>query len=60
MPDISMCKGGSCPKKQDCYRYRAIPTPQRQAYYATPPIAADGSCTHFLKLRVGDRLTESP
>jgi hypothetical protein len=32
MPDIAMCKGEDCPKKQTCYRYRAIPNPLRQAY----------------------------
>lgn len=60
MPDISMCKGGDCPKKQDCYRYRAVPTPQRQAYYTAPPNTVDGSCAHFLRLRTGDRLMELP
>jgi len=24
MPDISMCNGKNCPKKDKCYRYRAI------------------------------------
>jgi hypothetical protein len=57
MPDISMCKGGSCPRKQDCYRYRAIPTSQRQAYFARPPVQTDGSCGHFAELRIGDHLS---
>lgn len=24
MPNISMCKGGNCPRKDSCYRYTAI------------------------------------
>jgi hypothetical protein len=32
MPDINMCEGGACPKKMDCGRYRAEPTPDRQTY----------------------------
>lgn len=32
MPDISMCKNKTCPKHNDCYRYRAKPNPYRQAY----------------------------
>lgn len=58
MPDIAMCPGDGCPKKTDCYRYRAVPTPQSQAYFGTPPLAPDGSCPEFLKLRPRDRLTE--
>jgi len=25
MPDIAMCQHSSCPKSNDCYRFRAIP-----------------------------------
>jgi hypothetical protein len=58
MPDIAMCHGGSCSRKAECYRYRAIPTPQHQAYYEPPPVDANGGCAHFLVLRRGDQLTE--
>ncbi len=58
MPDIAMCKGGDCPRKAECYRFRAVPTPQRQSYFMTPPVRADGSCTHFMKLMKDDRLAD--
>ena len=37
MPDISMCAGGNCPKKQDCYRYTAKPSEYRQSYFSEVP-----------------------
>jgi hypothetical protein len=55
-----MCEGGSCPRRAQCYRHRAIPTPRRQAYFASPPLETDGSCEHFAELRIGDRLAEVP
>ena len=58
MPDIAMCKGDGCPRKADCYRYRAVPEPRRQAYFSPPPVRADGTCNDFLELRRGDRLTD--
>jgi hypothetical protein len=57
MPDISMCRGDGCPRKRECYRCRAVPS-QRQSYFVTPPVRADGSCGSFLELRRGDVLTE--
>lgn len=36
MPDITMCEGGSCPKKNECYLYRALPSPQMQSYMMPP------------------------
>ena len=58
MPDISMCLGDGCPKKLECYRHRAVPTPRSQSYYATPPVQPDGTCGQFLELRKGDVLTD--
>jgi hypothetical protein len=37
MPDISMCAGGNCPKKQDCYRFIAKPSQYMQTYFVHPP-----------------------
>ena len=54
MPDISMCIGGDCPRKNDCYRYRAIPN-SYQTYFVNPPFR-DGDCKYFNKLLPGDRL----
>lgn len=59
MPDITMCTGAGCPRKLDCYRHSAVPTPRRQAYFTKPPIKADGSCDHFNSLRKGDLLTDA-
>lgn len=33
MPDICMCKENNCPKRLECYRFMAIPTPYRQSYF---------------------------
>ena len=32
MPDIAMCSGQGCTKRQTCYRYTATPNGLRQAY----------------------------
>ena len=37
MPDISMCNGESCPKKETCYRFKAEPNPYRQSYFSDNP-----------------------
>lgn len=37
MPDISMCKGGECPLKENCYRYLATPSEYLQSYLSNPP-----------------------
>ena len=37
MPDISMCKGGSCPLRLNCYRYTAEAEPLGQSYFKDPP-----------------------
>lgn len=36
MPDISMCAGGNCPKKQDCYRHTAKAS-YLQSYFSEVP-----------------------
>jgi hypothetical protein len=56
MPDISMCKGGDCPKKQKCYRFRAVPSEHRQSYFAEVPFQPDGTCAYFAPLLSGDLL----
>jgi hypothetical protein len=37
MPDITMCPGGSCPMKENCYRFKAQPSEFRQAWFTNPP-----------------------
>lgn len=49
MPDISMCPGDDCPRKEDCYRYTATPSPYRQSYFAKPVYDKKdkAKCTYF-------------
>jgi len=52
MPDITMCpnsdEGPKCPRRNDCYRFRAIPGKFTQSYFATPPFDPEtGECEHF-------------
>lgn len=53
MPDITMCSGEGCPKKEQCYRFTARPD-QRQSYFAKPPINDRGECSYFLPDPVDD------
>lgn len=49
MSDITMCKGGGCPKKEHCFRYTARPTPHWQSYFVEPPYNPETqSCKYFL------------
>lgn len=59
MPDISMCQGLDhlknvmCPKRWDCHRFMATPTPGRQAYFQKAPfnIVKDKTeCEYFWKV----------
>ena len=36
-PDVTMCKGGKCPKKDKCYRYLARADIYWQSYFTKPP-----------------------
>ena len=38
MPDITMCPGNSCPKKDTCYRHTAKPS-MLQSYFTETPFA---------------------
>jgi len=49
MPDITMCRGGKCPKKETCYRYKAKPDPYRQAYFGDPP---EEDCKFYWKMKI--------
>jgi hypothetical protein len=37
MPDITMCKGGSCMLRLSCHRYTATAEPLGQSYFSEPP-----------------------
>ena len=56
MPDIAMCSGEGCSRKEACYRHRARPTPQRQSYFASPPLRPNGTCPYFAEIHPGDAL----
>lgn len=56
MPDITMCEGTSCPLRENCYRKRAVPTPNWQSYFASAPVDKEGNCTYFWKIDKYDRL----
>ena len=51
MPDISMCPGLDCPNKNDCYRFKALPSKYMQSYFAVPPhtlkVEEDGVTTKW-------------
>jgi hypothetical protein len=60
MPDISMCFGGMCPRKLDCYRHTAKPG-VLQIYFHEPPYEFDGAqeCDAFIDNRNREvRVTE--
>lgn len=54
-PDISMCSGQECPKKDTCFRYLAKPSEFRQSYFMGPPVKEDGTCNHYWKIEGGDK-----
>jgi hypothetical protein len=50
MPDISMCSNRTCPQRNECYRFRAVPNPYRQAYSDFKPDVS-GVCDHFSSIK---------
>lgn len=55
MSDFTMCSGELCPKKDTCYRYKAMPE-QTQCYFMYPPII-DDRCDFFIDV---DRKNKIP
>ena len=47
MPDITMCFGENCPKKESCYRFTAEAHPYRQSYFMVTPLEEDNTCNHY-------------
>lgn len=47
MPDISMCANDSCPSRNECYRFRAIPNEHRQSYQQYSPKEGEDRCDDF-------------
>jgi hypothetical protein len=57
MPDLAMCEGTGCPRKNECYRHMAIATPERQSYFTTPPVNVEtGECPEFWAIEPGRRI----
>jgi hypothetical protein len=56
MPDISMCGNMSCPSKEDCYRFKAVPNGNRQAYSEFKPKEGEDKCDAFWKIQKGHRI----
>jgi hypothetical protein len=63
MPDISMCMGKNCERKETCYRYKAYPSPHWQAYgdFDSGDVS---KCGYYWKVTnepvVPERITEDP
>ena len=53
MPDISMCLGGKCKLKENCYRFKAKPSEYRQSYLAKPPFK-DDRCDYYYPIKEKD------
>lgn len=51
MPDITMCRDKECPKREDCYRFKAKPD-MFQSYFRKTPRQETGWCSYFMKREV--------
>jgi hypothetical protein len=59
MPDISMCTGEGCPRKETCYRFTAEASEFRQSYFINAPIKEDNTCEYYWP-NENDRTKEVP
>lgn len=51
MPDLTMCKGGVCPIRKNCYRAIAKPS-ERQSYFMEIPYHDEsGECAYFIEAK---------
>lgn len=48
MEDITLCRGGSCPMKKNCHRYRKK-IPEGELYFPLPPEIA-GCCDKYMEI----------
>ena len=49
MPDITMCKGTGCPKKETCYRFTATPDKYWQSWFAGMPARKNEECPYYMQ-----------
>jgi hypothetical protein len=47
MPDIAMCSGEGCTRRDTCYRHTAKPSEHWQSWFSVPPLASDGTCPWY-------------
>lgn len=47
MPDITKCKGGHCPMKNDCYRYTSESSDRQAFFIITPYDKEKNWCEYF-------------
>lgn len=52
MPDISLCPGNDCPRKETCYRHTATPSKYMQSYFVDPPYEKDNKeeCKYYWRI----------
>lgn len=50
-----MCRGKDCPKREGCYRYRALPDVIMQAYFSISPYENE-NCTCFMSIGLGRKV----
>jgi hypothetical protein len=59
MADITMCHGTGCPYRHGCYRFKAWPQGERQAYFMYPPYDHDANrCDQKLPMRAFDVVSD--
>lgn len=46
MPDIAMCAQSTCERAEECYRYRAVPDADYQAWMMFQPVG----CAEFIPI----------
>ncbi len=51
MPDITMCLNHACTQREKCFRYKAKPKQQRQAYFLDDTLDQDGTCEFFWEMQ---------
>ena len=54
MPDITMCMGGDCLLKENCYRYKAKPDELWQSYFVEIPYK-NGECNHYWEMEMSSK-----
>jgi len=55
MPDISMCTNLSCPSKETCYRFKAIPNEFWQSYFTFVLAEEETKCNSYIKIENYER-----